>query len=391
MKRTRYLVAVAAVVGLILLLVVVTRPTIEAEAKPEKAAPLSVRTATATMDTFGAPFEVGGSVRARETATISSRIIAEIRQIHVRPGDHVLAGQPLVSLDARDLNAGRARAVASIAAAEQSAQLAAAERQAAEAALALATVTHRRISELRQKNSATPGEMDEADATLRAAQARVKSAEAGAAAAAANIEVARAAAQSASVSESWATLVAPFDGIVTQKLVDAGNMASPGMALLAVEDEHAFRLEVRVDEGRAALVNVGQAVDVLLDGTAAPVAGHVVELSRMVDSSAHAFLAKIELPATAGLRSGMFGRARFAGPASRVLVIPEAAVTRRGQLASVFVVDRSGTARLRLVTLGESNGGRVEVRAGLDAGETIVVAPPPALVDGTPVRATEAR
>lgn len=391
MKTIAYPLSAVGILAFAVMLIAATRPPSRAEDRSEKAAPVGVRTAAASVESLGLPFEVGGNLKARETATIASRIVAEIRQVAVKPGDRVRAGQMLVALDARDLNAGHARATAGIAAAEQSAQLAAAERQAADAALSLAAATYRRISELRQKNSATAGEMDEADAALRAAQARVKSAEAGAAVAAANIEVAKASAQSAAISESWATLVAPFDAIVTQKMVDAGNMASPGMPLLTVEDERAFRLEVRVDEGRAALVTVGQAVGVQLDGQASPLSGRVVELSRMVDSSAHAFLAKIELPVTDGLRSGMFGRARFAGPARPVLTIPEAAITRRGQLTSVFVVDRSGTARLRLVTLGEANGGRVEVRAGLDAGETVVLAPQPTLVDGAPVRATEAR
>ncbi len=349
---------------------------------------LDVSLATAAVSSLAQPFEIGGDVRARQTATITSRIVAQIEAVKVLPGDRVRAGQPLVVLDARDLTAARTRSQAAVTAAEQAAQLAGAERQAADAALTLATITYKRIADLRARNSATPAELDDARASLDAAQARVKSAEAQVAQAAAGIEVAHAAAEGAVVGQSWATLRAPFDGVVTQKLVDAGNMAAPGVPLLTVEDTSGFRLEVRVDESRASLVALGQAVDVALDGAGrGTVAGRVAEMARMLDPSAHAFLAKIDLPAVPGVRAGMFGRARFAGPAATALAVPEASIVRRGQLTSVFVVDRSNTARLRLVTVGEPLNGQVEVRAGLDTGETFVVAPPATLVDGARVRA----
>jgi hypothetical protein len=82
----------------------------------------------------------------------------------------------------------------------------------------------------------------------------------------------------------------------------------------------------------------------------------------------------------------MFGRARFAGPARRALTVPGSAVVRRGQLTSVFVVGSDNRARLRMVNVGAESGGRVEVAAGLDAGERVVLTPPAALADGAPVR-----
>jgi hypothetical protein len=94
----------------------------------------------------------------------------------------------------------------------------------------------------------------------------------------------------------------------------------------------------------------------------------------------------VDLPAAAAVRSGMFGRARFAGPARRALTVPSSAVVRRGQLASVFVVGGDNRARMRMVNVGDDAGGRVEIAAGLDAGERVVVSPPPTLVDGAPVR-----
>jgi RND family efflux transporter MFP subunit len=191
---------------------------------------------------------------------------------------------------------------------------------------------------------------------------------------------AQASSDAASAADDFTRIAAPFDGVVTEKLVDPGNTATPGMPLLRVEDTRGFRLEVRVDESRVGQVSPGAKVDVILD-SGAIVTGTVSEVARAVQADARAFLVKVALPATEGLRSGMFGRARFQGPVRQVLTVPAEAIVRRGQLASVFVLDGK-TARLRLVNVTGT-----EVLAGLSPGETVIVNPPPTLADGHPVRA----
>jgi hypothetical protein len=95
-----------------------------------------------------------------------------------------------------------------------------------------------------------------------------------------------------------------------------------------------------------------------------------------VDADTRAFLVKIALPDLPGLRSGEFGKVRFRGTSRRALTIPASAVVRRGQLTSVFVIDR-GVARVRLVSLSES-----EVLAGLTESEVVILSPPAGLTDG---------
>jgi RND family efflux transporter MFP subunit len=166
---------------------------------------------------------------------------------------------------------------------------------------------------------------------------------------------------------------------VTEKLVEPGNLATPGMPLVRLEDTRGFRLDVRVDESRAARISMGAAVEVLLDGAggqAVTVTGTVSEISRALDAAARTFLVKLTLPATPGLRSGAFGRARFPDGARTALTVPASAVITQGQVNSVFVADR-GVARLRLVRMRGT-----EVLAGLAAGELVVVLPPPGLADG---------
>jgi hypothetical protein len=118
------------------------------------------------------------------------------------------------------------------------------------------------------------------------------------------------------------------------------------------------------------------------DGTG--LEGDVAEVARAVGADQRAFTVKVTVPSTVTARSGSFARVVFRGAPRRALLIPANAIRRHGQISSVFVV-QEGTARLRLVQVGDSSPQGVEVLAGLDAGESIVTAPPPQLVDGARV------
>jgi RND family efflux transporter MFP subunit len=143
------------------------------------------------------------------------------------------------------------------------------------------------------------------------------------------------------------------------------------------------------DESRLGLVRVGERVAVEIDGLNRTVSGRVAEVVPTVDAGTRSFTVKIDLPALPGLRSGMFGRAAFAGGARGALLVPQSAVLERGQIRSVYVV-QADTARLRFVTLGDERGDQREVLSGLTAGERIIVAPAPLLADGARVAIQEA-
>lgn len=347
---------------------------------PVEAEPIAVTTARVAMADLAGTIASGGVVQARTTATITARILAPVREVRVSPGDRVRAGQVLVVLDGTDLAAGTRAARAAALAAGQGSKAAAAERQSAEAALALAHATHGRIAGLQARHSATAQELDDATAALTGAQARVAGAAARAQQAELALESARAAGELAGITESFATITAPFDGMVTEKTVEPGNMASPGTPLLRLEDTRGFRLEVRVDESRVGHIKNGDIATVALDigsrDVKTTIKGTVSEVGRAVDADARAFLVKIELPDTPGLRSGLFAKALLAGTPRRALTVPLEAIVRRGQISSVFVVD-NGVARVRLVNLSET-----EVLAGLTESETVIVSPPGGVTDG---------
>lgn len=345
-------------------------------ARPEAAEPITVTTAKVVMSEVASTVDAGGVVQARSTATIAARVLAVIREVRVSPGDRVRAGQTLVVLDANDLAASARAARAAAVAAEQGARAATAEQFSAEASLTLARASHDRIAALQARRSATAQELDQAIATLRSAEAGAAGAAARAAQATSAVDSARAVADQTSTTDSFTRIAAPFDGMITEKIVEPGNMATPGMPLLRLEDTGGFRLEVRVDESRLGQMRHGDHLPVLLGTATTPTTGTVAEISRAVDADARAFLVKIALAETPGIRSGEFGKARLSGMSRRALTIPASAIVRRGQLTSVFVID-NGVARVRLVSLSES-----EVLAGLTESEVVILSPPADLIDG---------
>ena len=350
----------------------------QAKSAPEAAPPLEVRTARVSMADVADTFEAGGVVHAATTATLAARILAPVREVRVASGDRVRAGQVLIVLDGAAMAAQARSARSAAVAAEQSVIAASADLRGAEAALTLARATHERISGLHAKRSATAQELDNATEGLRVAEARAAAAAARAQAASSGVESARAASDASSATAAFAAITAPFAGVVSEKLVEPGNMASPGTPLLRLEDTRGFRLDVRIDESRVGHISVGSPVPVVLDsadGADATVAGTVSEIARAVDADTRAFLVKIALPGSAATRSGTFGRARFTGRTRRSLQLPDSALVRRGQLTSVFVVD-NGIARLRLVNVSGT-----EILAGLTEGETVILTPA-AVTDG---------
>jgi RND family efflux transporter MFP subunit len=359
-------------------------------AQARAAEPVLVAVApVATIDT-AERLEAGGVVAARESASISSRIVAPISAMRVKSGDRVRAGDVLITLDARDLTEHTGQARATAVAAEKTLAQARTEQSAAEAEHRLASAWQKRIAMLHARNSATDQERDEAEARLSAAAARLAGTHAGIEGADAHLASARAAVGAATATESFTTVRAPFDGLVTERLTDPGNLAAPGIPLLRIESDGARQVVVRVDEARAAYVNAGDRVSVSIDAAAEENAddtgleGVVTEVARAVGADQRAFTVKVSLPSTVTTRTGSFASVIFRGAPRRALLVPAHAIQRRGQVLSVFVV-QDGVAALRLIRVGTSSSEGVEVVAGLDAGESIVVSPLTRLADGVRV------
>ena len=211
------------------------------EAKAAEPIPVTVAPVT-TIDT-AERLEAGGAVAARESASLSTRLVATISGIRVKAGDRVRAGDVLITLDAQDAMEHTAQTRASAVAAEKTLAQARTEHSAAEAEHRLASAWQKRIATLHARNSATDQERDEADARLSAAVARLDGTQAGIEGADAQLASARAAVGAAAAAESFTTVRAPFDGLVTERLTDPGNQAAPGIPLLRIESDGARQVD----------------------------------------------------------------------------------------------------------------------------------------------------
>ncbi len=353
------------------------------EPKPVAAVmPVSVTTQPAERVEWKTVVDVPGTIRATTTTTLSSRVMAYVQDVRVRAGDRVAAGQVVALVDPRELESGLAGAKAAQREAESGLTEADNGIASAQAQLTLARVTFERMKALFEKKSVSHQEFDEAQARLRTAEAAVAMAEARRAQLDDRIAQARQGVATASLMRGYAEIRAPFAGLVTERMAEPGQLATPGAPLVTIEREGAYRLEAPVEESMIGQVWTGQTVQVVLGDKT--VDGQVTEIVPAVDAASRAFLVKASIRGGTAVRSGMFGRLRLEREMRQTITVPVGSVAERGALASVLTVER-GVARQRIVTLGERRGDAVEVLSGLAEGEPVVHPRPLGLRDGSRV------
>lgn len=348
------------------------------------APPLTVQVKAVESVELSSPREAIGTVKARTTGSVAARIMAYVREVKVSQGDTVRAGQVLITLDSKDLDI----AVRQAQAAEREAQSAVAEVEsairAAKAQQDLAEVTFRRMKDLFAKGSVSNQEFDEAQSRVRLAQANVEMAQAKRQQVDARITQAQEAVRTAANQKEYTTIAAPFAGVVAEKRVEPGNLATPGAPLLMLEQLGAYRLEVAVDESLLPSIRRGAMLDVKLESLDKDLRAAVVEIVPSLDAATRTATVKLDLPGIANLRSGMSGRVSFGGESRKTLLVPAAALRQEGSLQMVFVVD-SGVARSRMITVGDRQGDGYPVLSGLEGSEQLIAPLLPALRDGSRV------
>jgi RND family efflux transporter MFP subunit len=308
--------------------------------KSEAVPSMIVRASTVEAEPHIAVEEVVGTVNPKLWAIIEAKISGRIEKMLAVPGQRVRAGEPLVQLDAREVQARLDQATAIY---DQ------------------AQIDLKRYAELIAKRAVPQQEFDAVESRAR---------------------VARASLVEAGAMLSYATITAPFDGVVTRKLVDIGDLATPGKALLAIEDSSALRFEATVPEATIGRVALGAGLRVQVGSS--EIEGTVAEIAPSADPTTRTFLVKLDLPSQAGLRGGQFGRVRIPVSETSVLRVPVSAVVQRGQMELVFIVAGDG-AQLRLVRTGKRMGDEIEVISGIDAGELVVTEGAATLIDGQPI------
>ena len=288
--------------------------------------------------------EVAGTVQAKLRATLEAKLSGRIDKMAVLLGQAVKAGQLVARLDAAEIKA---------------------RMEQAEASLQQAERDWKRTSALFDQQAATRSDYDAADSRYRVAKAAVAEAQA---------------------MMGYVEILAPFDGVVTKKWADVGDLATPGKPLIGIEDPSMLQLEADVPDAVASRVQQDARLAILIDSLKGELAGTVREIAPTADPASRTFRVKLDLPQTAGLRSGQFARLIVPVGESNSVRVPASAVVLRGQLEILFVVTNR-RAQLHLVKTGRTIGDEVEILAGLNSGESVVVGGAALLTDGQPVEA----
>ncbi|MGO8945478.1 MAG: efflux RND transporter periplasmic adaptor subunit [Syntrophobacteraceae bacterium] len=334
-----------------------------------------------------------GTLRAQNEAQVSSRIMAQVKEILVREGDNVVGsdgnGTPTIMarLDDRDIQAKLRQAQSQSMAMDRAVEVARAKVAAARAQVESTRAAkekdlsdYRRYQDLRREQAATGQQLeharaqkDIAEAQAAAALQEVQAAQGEIARAQAQKEQAEAAITEARAMLSYAVIQAPFTGQLVRKMVNVGDMASPGQPLFFLETPSRPELHAALSESLIQYLKTGQDLEVRIDALNLTSEGKIREIVPQSDPSTRTVLVKVSLPAERRLVNGLFGRLRIPYSQYDALVIPSKAVSEVGQLPLVEVIDMDGYPQRRFVTLGERHGDLIEVLSGLGEKEEVII------------------
>jgi RND family efflux transporter MFP subunit len=322
-------------------------------------------------------------------------------------GDPVSQGQPLAQLDNRLLTAALNQSEAELAALRSEVVQAEAEVSDAESrvAQAQAELQQAQIEADRLQALAAEGVISQQEAergrtvaitaeqAVRSAQEQVRTRQQAVVAARGRVEAQRAVVAEELERRQFSSLTAPIDGVVLERVTEPGNLVQPGDEVLSLGDFSAIKVIVQVSELELATIQTGQAVQVRLDAFPNQTfEGRVSRISPAADPTARLVPVEITMPNPTGqVGSGLLARVTFQSMQVQPIIVPESALTtaEEEKASTLFVVetqDGAATVLARSVQIGDRANGQVEVRAGLQPGETYVVRSSAPLEDGQSVR-----
>jgi RND family efflux transporter MFP subunit len=369
---------VAVLVVMMMWLAGAFRNKIEVAPAEEPSAVAPGRTARVETRQYPMIVEQAGTVRTRNEAQVSSRLMAQVREILVREGDTIHGAGPdrkatiLAKLDDRDIQARLQQAQAQVAALQRALAAALAQQQSAQAVLQQAVADLARTEKLVEAKAATQQQLEHARTQRDTAQAQVLAAQGLVEQTRAQQVGAEAAVREAQVMLSFAVIEAPFDGKVSGKKINPGDMVAPGQVLFVVESPSEPQLHAMVSETVALHLKVGQTLPVQIDAPQREFDGVVREILPQADPLTRTILVKVDLPKDAALVSGLFGRLRVPIGDYSTLVVAKNAVRRSGQLCLVQVMEKPGLPVRRFVQIGPEHGSLVEVLSGVQEGDEVV-------------------
>lgn len=314
----------------------------EKEQTGQQLPPVKVRVLTVTAQDAPLQTEVVGTVQPVDRADIAAKVTGTIAKMPVVLGSQVKAGDLLVKISAGEISARVIQAQA---------QLEQARRNLA------------REKKLLEKNAATAENVKSLEDMFRVAEAVYGEAK---------------------TMLGYTTITAPFDGQITSKNANVGDLATPGITLLQLEDNRKLQVVTSVPETLVLQISPGDTLPIHIPAADIGIVGRVAEIAPSVDPLSRTAAVKLDIDESIQLRSGQFARVALSGSRKETLFVPASAVQVFGQMEKIFVVQEN-RALLRLVRTGAVIDGQVEILAGLEPGEKIVAQEGSQLIDGQPV------
>ena len=348
------------------LLALVLLASCNSEKKKEivKETAIAVKVSGITENNSSLFVTASGKIEAENSANLSTRMMGYVTKVHVQVGQKVGAGQLLVSINNTDLQAKKAQVDASI--------------LQATAGFNNAKKDYDRFMNLFKQQSASQKELDDMTARYEMAKA--------------GLEGARQMRNEVLAQFSYSNIKAPFSGVVTNTFVKEGDMANPGMPLVSVEGASKLQVMAMVSENDIVSIKKGMPVSVLVKSSNEKLSGKVSEVSISATNTGGQYLVKIDLGKTDNtVLSGMFVNVQFpvANKAttsnSELLLVPESALVKQGQLTGIYTIGTGKVAILRWLRTGKNYGYQVEVLSGLSANEQYIVSADGKLYNGASV------
>ncbi len=374
-----------------------SRPANRSESGAHERPAKVIDTERVKREALNRTLNVTGTLAAENEVTVSSQAEGVVSQILADLGDRVQSGQRLVELDAEKLQynldqqkAALARSLARYGASNPASlppfdQTPDVKRAAAE--LNQARLAFDRATELSKRRLLAQQALDDADAVLRTKQAEYDSSLQNAKNMAADIDAANAAVKLAERQLRDASIRAPFDGYVQQRLVSLGELVKAQMPVMKIVRVDPLKVTAEIPEAMAPWVHEGQAVDLQVDAYPnQPFTGKVSRISPTVNQQTRAFPFEALVPNSQGLlKPGTFVRVKVTtNHVEQLLTLPYAALQYRYGVNRAFVITGDSIVG-REVKVGDRLGDRVEILAGVDAGDTVAMTDVDNLADGMKV------
>lgn len=342
----------------------------------------AVAVATAQTGMIANQLTVAGVFQPFQEIDVHGKVSGYIRHIYVDIGDRVKQGQTLAVLEVPELQAEVAGAKAGVTQTQENILRLGNEVAREQAGYA---AVHANYIRLKQASDQQPGlvaaqELDDALAKDRSAASQVDAAKAAVSAAQGQLGVSRAENLRVSSMEQYATITAPYNGVVTMRYADTGSLIPAGtaeglnQAVVRLAQSDVLRLRMSVPERDVPLVHVGSTVMVHIQATGQQFPGTIVRFTRDVTNSTRTMLTEVDVNnPDLSLTPGMYADVTFdLEQKNNALVIPASAVIQEDQ-PSVMLVDSDNRVQKRPVVLGISGGNSQEITSGLRAGNRVIV------------------